>query len=75
MISSLAEHERIVVRVDELISHATDLEAKLKQQQTDANHLTEALIAGVLGRVRNVSLGDRLHVRCEPLRFPRPYGR
>ena len=44
----LAEQQRIVTRVNELMSLCDELEARLTQQQTDADHLTEAMIAGVL---------------------------
>lgn len=42
------EQQRIVSRVNELMSLCDELETRLTQQQTDANRLTEAMIAGVL---------------------------
>jgi type I restriction enzyme S subunit len=44
----LAEQDRIVARLDQLMSLCNELEARLTQQQTDADHLTEAMIASVL---------------------------
>ena len=45
----LAEQKRIVAKVDELMTLCDDLETKLTQQQGDANRLTEAMVAAVLG--------------------------
>jgi type I restriction enzyme S subunit len=44
----LAEQERIVAKVDELMVLCDELEAKLTQQQTDADRLTEAMVAAIL---------------------------
>ena len=43
------EQKRIVAKVDELMVLCDDLEAKLTQQQGDADRLTEAMVAAVLG--------------------------
>ena len=48
LLPPLAEQKRIVTKVDELMALCDDLEAKLTQQQGDADQLTEAMVAAVL---------------------------
>jgi type I restriction enzyme S subunit len=43
----LAEQKRIVAKVDELMAQCDELELQLTQQQTDADRLTEAMVAGI----------------------------
>jgi len=44
----LREQKRIVAKVDKLMVLCDQLEAKLTQQQTDADRLTEAMVAAIL---------------------------
>jgi type I restriction enzyme S subunit len=44
----LTEQNRIVERVQQLMALCDELEAKLTQQQTDADRLTEAMVAAIL---------------------------